>query len=91
VTAAVTPAGALRPGRVLAIDAFRGITFLAMIFVNELGGATSITPWLKHVPADADAMSFPDIVFPAFLFIVGMAIPFAIGGRIAKGDGALGV
>jgi heparan-alpha-glucosaminide N-acetyltransferase len=87
----VTPVNTLQRGRVLAIDAFRGITFLAMIFVNELGGATNITPWLKHVPADADAMSFPDIVFPAFLFIVGMAIPFAIGGRIAKGDGAIGV
>ncbi len=81
----------LKSGRILSIDAFRGITFLAMIFVNELGGVTNITPWLKHMPADADAMSFPDIVFPAFLFIVGMSIPFAINGRLAKGDDGLGV
>ena len=79
---------ALRAGRVASIDAFRGITFLAMIWVNELGGVTSITPWLKHMPADADAMSVPDIVFPAFLFIVGMAIPFAINARLARGDTA---
>ena len=81
----------LRPGRVLAIDAFRGITFLAMIFVNELGGVSGITRWLKHMPADADAMSFPDIVFPAFLFIVGMSIPFSINARLTKGDDAFGV
>jgi predicted acyltransferase len=81
----------LRAGRILAIDAFRGITFLVMIFVNELGGVSGISPWLKHMPADADAMSFPDVVFPAFLFIVGMSIPFAIQARLAKGDGPWGV
>ncbi len=76
----------LRTGRIVAIDAFRGLTFLAMIFVNELGGVSDISRWLKHMPADADAMSFPDVVFPAFLFIVGMSIPFAVHARIAKGD-----
>src|SRR4051812_16376432 len=76
----------LRAGRIVAIDAFRGITFLAMIFVNELGGVSGISRWLKHMPADADAMSFPDVVFPAFLFIVGMSIPFAMHARIGKGD-----
>ena len=81
----------LRTGRILSIDAFRGITFLAMIFVNELGGVGGISRWLKHMPADADAMSFPDIVFPAFLFIVGMSIPFSINARLAKGDSAWGV
>jgi len=81
----------LRAGRIVAIDAFRGITFLAMIFVNELGGVSGITRWLKHMPANADAMSFPDIVFPAFLFIVGMSIPFAVDARIAKGDSLWGV
>ncbi|WP_331651626.1 heparan-alpha-glucosaminide N-acetyltransferase domain-containing protein, partial [Piscinibacter sp.] len=86
-----TTINTLRTGRILSIDAFRGITFLAMIFVNELGGVSGITPWLKHMPADADAMSFPDVVFPAFLFIVGMSIPFSINARLVKGDDALGV
>lgn len=76
----------LRAGRALSIDAFRGITFVAMIFVNEAAGVAGISPWLKHMPADADAMSFPDIVFPAFLFIVGMSIPFALNARLAQGD-----
>jgi predicted acyltransferase len=85
------PIDRLRGGRILAIDAFRGITFLVMIFVNELGGVSGISRWLKHMPADADAMSFPDVVFPAFLFIVGMSIPFATQARLAKGDGPWGV
>ena len=72
--------------RILSIDAFRGITILVMIFVNELAGVRDIPQWMKHMPADADAMSFVDVVFPAFLFIVGMAIPFAINNRLMKGD-----
>jgi heparan-alpha-glucosaminide N-acetyltransferase len=72
--------------RILSIDAFRSITILVMIFVNELAGVKNIPLWMKHMPADADAMTFVDAVFPAFLFIVGMSIPFAINNRISKGD-----
>jgi len=72
--------------RIISIDAFRGITIFAMIFVNELAGVSNIPQWLKHMPADADAMTFVDVVFPAFLFIVGMSIPFAFNARLAKGD-----
>lgn len=73
-------------GRILSIDAFRGITILVMIFVNELSGVSNIPQWMKHMPADADAMTFVDLVFPAFLFIVGMSVPFAFNARLAKGD-----
>lgn len=72
--------------RVLSIDTLRGITILVMIFVNELAGADDIPAWMKHMPTHADAMSFVDVVFPGFLFIVGMSIPFAINSRLAKGD-----
>ena len=71
--------------RILSIDALRGITILVMIFVNELAGVQDIPQWTKHMPRDADAMSFVDVVFPAFLFIVGMSIPFAINQRLKKG------
>ncbi|HWB24297.1 MAG TPA: DUF5009 domain-containing protein [Chitinophagaceae bacterium] len=71
--------------RVLSIDALRGITILVMIFVNELAGASDIPRWMKHMHADEDAMSFVDVVFPGFLFIVGMSIPFALNNRLAKG------
>lgn len=81
----LNPINTLQNQRVISIDAFRGITFLIMIIVNELASVKGISIWLKHMPADADAMSFPDIVFPAFLFIVGMSIPFGINYRISKG------
>jgi len=75
--------------RILSIDAFRGITIFVMVFVNELAGIRDIPQWMKHMPAKADAMTFVDLVFPAFLFIVGMSIPFALQNRISKGDSFL--
>jgi heparan-alpha-glucosaminide N-acetyltransferase len=81
----LTAINALSAKRIASIDAFRGMTFLLMIFVNSLHSVSGISSWLKHMPADADAMSLPDVVFPAFLFIVGMSIPFSLNARIAKG------
>ena len=72
--------------RILSIDAFRGLTILVMVFVNQLAGVSGVPQWARHMKADADAMSFVDVVFPAFLFIVGMAIPFALHQRQARGD-----
>ena len=71
--------------RILSIDVFRGLTILAMIFVNDLAGVRDIPAWLKHAPADADAMTFPDLVFPTFLLIVGMSIPWALRARRERG------
>src|SRR5512133_1081614 len=68
------------------IDVFRAITMLLMIFVNDLWSLTGIPVWLGHARADQDFLGFSDIVFPCFLFIVGMAIPYAIRNRIAKGE-----
>lgn len=68
--------------RITSIDAFRGITILVMVFVNELAGIREIPAWMKHMPAGADAMTFVDVVFPAFLFIAGMSIPFALSKRL---------
>jgi len=75
--------------RIRSIDAFRGITILVMIFVNDVSGVAGIPAWMKHKAADADAMTFVDVVFPAFLFIVGMSLPFAINNRVKKGDSFL--
>lgn len=72
--------------RIISIDAFRGITIFIMIFVNELASIANVPQWMKHMPADADAMTFVDLVFPSFLFIVGMSIPFAFNARLLKGD-----
>ncbi|WP_029272716.1 DUF5009 domain-containing protein [Flavobacterium sp. KJJ] len=72
--------------RIVSIDALRGITIFIMIFVNELASVKNVPQWMKHMPAEADAMTFVDVVFPAFLFIVGMSIPFAFNTRLIKGD-----
>jgi predicted acyltransferase len=61
-----------------------------MIFVNDLSGAGKVVPdWMVHFSdrhQGGSGMTFVDLVFPAFLFIVGMSIPLALGGRLAKGE-----
>jgi predicted acyltransferase len=74
--------------RIISIDALRGITIFVMIFVNELASVKNVPQWMKHMPSDADAMTFVDVVFPAFLFIVGMSVPFAFNARLLKVDSA---
>jgi heparan-alpha-glucosaminide N-acetyltransferase len=68
--------------RIKSIDVFRGLTIFIMIFVNDLASIKNIPAWMEHMPADTDGMTFVDIVFPAFLFIVGMSIPFAVKNRL---------
>lgn len=71
--------------RIESIDIMRGLTLLLMLFVNDLN--MRVAPaWLGHMKADFDGMGLADWVFPGFLFIVGMAIPFAVSGRLKKGD-----
>lgn len=60
-----------------------------MIFVNDLWTLVEIPDWLGHVPAEVDGMGLADVVFPAFLVIVGLSIPFAISRRIEKGEGIM--
>jgi heparan-alpha-glucosaminide N-acetyltransferase len=72
--------------RIGAIDILRALTMLLMIFVNDLWSLKGIPEWLEHVAADADGMGLADTVFPGFLFIVGMSIPFAIRNRRQKGE-----
>jgi predicted acyltransferase len=57
-----------------------------MLFVNEMAGVKQTPLFLRHMPARADAMTITDVVFPAFLFITGMAIPLALGARLSRGD-----
>jgi predicted acyltransferase len=72
--------------RVVSIDIFRGLTILVMVFVNDLAGVEGLPWWTYHIPPGEDGMTYVDVVFPAFLFIVGMAIPLAIKKRKSKGD-----
>ncbi|MDN3582569.1 DUF5009 domain-containing protein [Mucilaginibacter flavus] len=74
------------PRRLLSIDVLRAITMLLMIFVNDASGVKHIPAWIDHADGEADAMGFADTIFPAFLFIVGLSLPFAIKNRITKGE-----
>jgi predicted acyltransferase len=61
--------------RFVSLDAFRGLTVAAMILVNSPGSWRYVHPPLLH--ADWHGWTFADLVFPAFLFILGAAIPLA--------------
>ena len=74
------------PARLLSIDVFRAVTMFFMIFVNDVDGVKNIPEWIKHVSAKADGLGFADTIFPAFLFIVGLSLPFALNRRINNGD-----
>jgi heparan-alpha-glucosaminide N-acetyltransferase len=66
------------------VDLLRGLTILVMLFVNDLASVGGTPGWLQHVhPPDADGMTLVDVVFPAFLFIVGLSLPLALERRLA--------
>jgi predicted acyltransferase len=62
--------------RLLSLDVFRGITVAAMILVNNPGSWSSIYGPLKHAPWNGCTPT--DLVFPFFLFMVGVAITYAL-------------
>lgn len=72
--------------RIESIDIFRGLNVLLMIFVDNLGFVTGLAWWTYHMPREANGMTYVDMVFPAFLFLMGMSIPLSIRSRIAKGQ-----
>jgi predicted acyltransferase len=79
------------PARLLSIDLVRGGDVWLMLFVNEMAGVRGTPPFLLHVPPAADGMTITDVVFPAFLFVTGMAIPLPLGGRLRRGAAASSV
>jgi len=72
--------------RISTIDILRALTMVLMIFVNDLWSLTDIPAWLGHADAGVDGIGLADVVFPAFLFIVGLSIPYAFDNRRRKGD-----
>ncbi|HKV09950.1 MAG TPA: DUF5009 domain-containing protein [Thermoanaerobaculia bacterium] len=84
-----------RPNPVLAgterlgsLDAFRGATIAAMILVNNPGDWDKTYAPLLH--AEWHGWTPTDLIFPFFLFALGVAIPYAFAGRLARSGGDRG-
>jgi heparan-alpha-glucosaminide N-acetyltransferase len=76
----------VKPERLACLDAFRGFDILVMTFVNYIAGMKAVPFLLRHAPREMDAFTLTDVVFPGFLFIVGVAIPLSLQKRMAQGD-----
>lgn len=72
--------------RLASIDILRALTMVFMIWVNDFWTLIDIPKWLTHASATEDYMGFSDVIFPLFLFIVGLSIPLAIQNRLDKKD-----
>jgi predicted acyltransferase len=73
----------IKPTRLLSLDVFRGMTIAGMVLVNNPGTWSAIYSPLKH--AEWHGATPTDFIFPFFLFIVGIAIPIALGKRARDG------
>ena len=78
------PASPRKAPRLTSLDVFRGLTLAGMIVVNNPGDGKYVYPPLRH--AEWHGWTPTDLIFPSFLFIVGVAIPLALGKRRARGD-----
>ncbi len=76
-------ADAAPAGRLVSLDVFRGLTVAAMILVNNPGSWSHVYPPLQH--AAWMGVTPTDLIFPTFLFIAGVAMPFSFAARRARG------
>ena len=73
----------LARGRLLSLDVLRGLTIAFMIMVNNTGGPGA---WTQMRHADWNGFTATDLVFPTFLFVVGVSIVFSTEARLKRGD-----
>ncbi|XP_067639037.1 heparan-alpha-glucosaminide N-acetyltransferase isoform X2 [Eurosta solidaginis] len=78
IDAAAIPVHSSR--RMRSLDAFRGMAIVLMIFVNSGGGGYW---WIEH--ATWNGLHLADIVFPSFLWIMGVCIPISLKSQVARG------
>jgi len=71
------------PTRLLSLDVFRGLTIAGMLLVNDPGSWGAIYPPLEH--AAWHGWTPTDLIFPFFLFIVGVTTHLSLGSRRARG------
>src|SRR3954462_15785575 len=68
--------------RLLSLDLVRGITIAFMIMANNNGGSGS---WGFMNHAEWNGLTATDLVFPTFVFVMGVSVVFAIEARLARG------
>ncbi len=71
--------------RLLSLDAFRGLTIAGMILVNNAGDGSHVFPSLQH--ASWNGWTPADLIFPFFLFIVGVSISISFSRRVGQNHG----
>ena len=89
MSTAVKAAASIGPARasmqrIASIDIFRGITMAVMIFVNALDDVRGLPWWTHHAHANWDLMTYVDMVFPFFLFAIGLSLPIAVESRLKR-------
>jgi predicted acyltransferase len=70
--------------RLLSLDIFRGMTLIFMTMVNLPGDPRYTYAALTHVRWNG--WTIADLIFPFFIFIVGVAMPYSFSGRLARGE-----
>ncbi len=83
ITSSVAPRPAGRE-RLMSLDVFRGITVAGMLLVNNPGTWAAIYPPLEH--AQWNGWTPTDLIFPFFLFIVGITTHLSLTARRERGD-----
>jgi len=73
-----------RPRRLVSLDAFRGLTILGMLLVNNSALDIWTPAQLRHAAWNKGA-HFADMIFPWFLLIVGAAIPYSVAAHRERG------
>lgn len=73
-----------KPGRLMSLDVMRGLTMMTMILVNNPGSWSYVYPPLEH--AEWHGWTPTDLVFPLFLFMVGISMAFSLDKRREAGQ-----
>src|SRR2546425_6163426 len=71
------------PDRLVSLDAFRGAIIALMVLVNDPGDGRHVYGPLQH--AEWHGWTITDVVFPSFLWIVGVAMTFSMARRLESG------
>ena len=81
---ALTDGTGRKPERLRSLDVFRGLTIIGMLLVNDPGDSSAVYTELRHSPWHG--WTAADLVFPFFLFVVGITTHLSLQARAVRGD-----